>query len=158
MPGGCWIIGRFNASCLVFHTEIIFPLQKVICTAEALHRLVFALISHISSILAPMPCSMQFSRITDFFNNQQSQLGPGRNPSMCAATQVVTGLPARTLQPNQLLPTLVQAGTTCGASSQPDLIQNHFLIARMLRFLRHSRQKVPYFNISRQKVTYFNVL
>ena len=44
-----------------------------------------------------------------------------------------------------------QAGTTCGASSQPDLIQNHFLIgydiARMLRFLRHSRQKVPYFNI-----------
>ena len=51
-----------------------------------------------------------------------------------------------------------QAGTTCGASSQPDLIQNHFLIARMLRFLRHSRQKVPYFNISRQKVTYFNVL
>ena len=107
MPVGCWIIGRFNASCLVFHTEIIFPLQKVICTAEALHRLVFTLISHISSILAPMPCSMQFSRITDFFNNQQSQLGPGRNPSMCAATQVVTGLPARTLQPNQLLPTLV---------------------------------------------------
>ena len=51
-----------------------------------------------------------------------------------------------------------QAGTTCGASSQPDLIQNHFLIARMLRCLRHSRQKVPYFNISRQKVTYFNVL
>ena len=100
--GGCWIIGRFNASCLVFHTEIIFPLQKVICTAEALHRLVFALISHISSILAPMPCSMQFSRITDFFNNQpaawmgrKSQLGPGRNPSMCAAAQVVTGLPAR---------------------------------------------------------------
>merc|ERR1719234_2393310 len=49
------------------------------------------------------------------------------------------------------------AGTTCGASSQPDLIQNHFLIARMLRFLRHSRQKVPYLNILRQKVTYFNV-
>ncbi len=37
-----------------------------------------------------------------------------------------------------------QAGTTCGASSQPDLIQNHFLIARMLRFLR---RKVAYFNI-----------
>ena len=52
---------------------------------------------------------------------------------------------------------IMQAGTTCGASSQPDLIQNHFLIARMLRFLRHSRQKVPYLNISRQKVTYFNV-
>ena len=51
-----------------------------------------------------------------------------------------------------------QAGTTCGASSQPDLIQNHFLIARMVRFLRHSRQKVPYFNILWQKVTYFNVL
>ena len=51
-----------------------------------------------------------------------------------------------------------QAGTTCGASSQPDLIQNHFLISRMLRFLRHSQQKVQYFNISRQKVTYFNVL
>ena len=50
-----------------------------------------------------------------------------------------------------------QASTTCGASSQPDLIQNYFLIARMLRFLRHSRQKVPYLNISRQKVTYFNV-
>ena len=45
----------------------------------------------------------------------------------------------------------------CGASSQPDLIQNHLLIARMLRFLRHSRQKVPYLNIPRQKVTYFNV-
>ena len=28
----------------------------------------------------------------------------------------------------------------------------------MLTFLRHSRQKVPYFNILRQKVTYFNVL
>ena len=51
-----------------------------------------------------------------------------------------------------------QAGTTCGASSQPDLIKNHFLIARMLGFLQHSRQKVPYFNILRQKVTYFNVL
>ena len=51
-----------------------------------------------------------------------------------------------------------QAGTTYGAFSQPDLIQNHFLIARMLRFLRDSRQKVPYLNISRQKVTYFNVL
>ena len=49
---------------------------------------------------------------------------------------------------------LRQAGTTCGASSQPDLIQNHFLITRMLTFLRHS----PYFNISRQKVTHFNVL
>ena len=51
-----------------------------------------------------------------------------------------------------------QASTTCGASSQPDLIQNHFLTARMLRFLRHSRQKVPYFKISRQKVPYFNIL
>ena len=65
-----------------------FPLQKVI--------------SHTSLILALMSHSMQFSRITDFFNNQpaawigrKSQLGPGRNPSMCAAAQVVTGLPAR---------------------------------------------------------------
>ena len=31
--------------------------------------------------------------------------------------------------------TSTQAGTTCGASSQLDLIQNHFLIVRMLRFL-----------------------
>ena len=48
-----------------------------------------------------------------------------------------------------LLVHVKQAGTTCGVFSQPDLIQNHFLIARMLRFLQHSRQKVPYFNISR---------
>ena len=31
-----------------------------------------------------------------------------------------------------------QADTSCGASSQPVLIQNYFLIMRMLRFLRHS--------------------
>ena len=103
--GARWMLDNRSFQCLLSclshgnylcgKKRKIFPLQKVICTAEALHRLVFTLISHISSILAPMPCSMQFSRITDFFNNQQSQLGPGRNPSMCAAAQVVTGLPAR---------------------------------------------------------------
>ena len=144
------LVLSFTRKILNYLREQAFPLAE-----GNLHRMVFTVISHISSILAPMPCSMQFSRITDFFNNQQSQLGPGRNPSMCAATQVVTGLPARTLQPNQLLPTLVQAGTTCGASSQPDLIQNHFLIASMLQFLRHSQQKVLYFNISRQKSEIF---
>ena len=35
----------------------------------------------------------------------------------------------------------VQAGTTCGASSQADLTQNLVLKTRMLRFSRHSRQK-----------------
>ena len=55
-----------------------FPLQKVI--------------SHTSLILALMSHSMQFSRITDLSNNQpaawigrKSQLGPGRNPSLCAS-------------------------------------------------------------------------
>ena len=46
---------------------------------------------------------------------------------------------------------LHQAGTTCGASSQPDLIQNHFLIARMLRFLRHSRSKCRKLSFSKNK-------
>ena len=61
---------------------------------------------------------------------------------------------AFSLKPQKTYPMDVfplQAGTTCGASSQPDLIQNHFLIARMLKILRHSRQKVPYLNIPRQK-------
>ena len=84
-------------------------------------------------------------------------------------TQLVTGCCWKYRQRYPLLPcnchiiprhsiVKMQAGTTCGASSQADLIQNYFLIARMLRFLYYSRQKVPYFNILRQKVTYFNVL
>ena len=50
-----------------------------------------------------------------------------------------------------------QGGFNCGPSSHPDFIKNYFLLTRMFRFFRHSRQ-MPYFNVSRQKVTHFNAL
>ena len=50
-----------------------------------------------------------------------------------------------------------QGAFNCGPSSHPDFIKNYFLLKRMFRFFRHSRQ-MPYFNVSRQKVTQFNVL
>ena len=50
-----------------------------------------------------------------------------------------------------------QAGINCGPSSQSDFIQIYFLLKRMFRLFRHSRQ-MPYFNVSRLKVTHFNVL
>ena len=50
-----------------------------------------------------------------------------------------------------------QGDINCGPSSHPDFIKNYFLLKRMFRFFRHSRQ-MPYFNVSRQKVTQFNVL
>merc|ERR1711994_434208 len=53
--------------------------------------------------------------------------------------------------------TLNQGAFNCGPSSHPDFIKNYFLLKRMFRFFRHSRQ-MPYFNVSRQKVTQFNVL
>ena len=52
---------------------------------------------------------------------------------------------------------LRQGGFNCGPSSHPDFIKNYFLLKRMFRFFRHSRQ-MPYFNVSRQKVTHFNAL
>ena len=51
----------------------------------------------------------------------------------------------------------VQGAFNCGPSSHPDFIKNYFLLKRMFRFFRHSRQ-MPYFNVSRQKVTHFNAL
>merc|ERR1719266_689545 len=51
----------------------------------------------------------------------------------------------------------IQGAFNCGPSSHPDFIKNYFLLKRMFRFFRHSRQ-MPYFNVSRQKVTQFNVL
>merc|ERR1712218_42649 len=54
-------------------------------------------------------------------------------------------------------PQEVQGAFNCGPSSHPDFIKNYFLLKRMFRFFRHSRQ-MPYFNVSRQKVTHFNVL
>ena len=53
--------------------------------------------------------------------------------------------------------TILQGAFNCGPSSHPDFIKNYFLLKRMFRFFRHSRQ-MPYFNVSRQKVTHFNVL
>ena len=50
-----------------------------------------------------------------------------------------------------------QDAFNCGPSSHPDFIKNYFLLKRMFRFFRHSRQ-MPYFNVSRLKVTHFNVL
>ena len=52
---------------------------------------------------------------------------------------------------------VVQGSTFCEASSEPDFIQIDFLLKRMFRFFRHSRQ-MPYFIASRQKVTHFYVL
>ena len=49
-----------------------------------------------------------------------------------------------------------QCSTFCRASSEADLIQIDFLLNRMFRIFRHSRQ-MPYFNVSRQKVTYFGL-
>ena len=49
-----------------------------------------------------------------------------------------------------------QGGFNCGPSSHPDFIKNYFLLKRMFRFFRHSRQ-MPYFNVSRQNVAYLNV-
>ena len=50
-----------------------------------------------------------------------------------------------------------QAGTTCGASSQADLTQNLVLKTRMLRFLRHSRQKCRKLSFLRQKRAVFSI-
>ena len=51
----------------------------------------------------------------------------------------------------------IQGDFNCGPSSHLDFIKNYFLLKRMFRFFRHSRQ-MPYFNVSRQKVTHFNAL
>merc|ERR1719264_1376828 len=48
-----------------------------------------------------------------------------------------------------------QGAFNCGPSSHPDFIKNYFLLKRMFRFFRHSRQ-MPYFNVLGQKVTYLN--
>ena len=45
---------------------------------------------------------------------------------------------------------IIQGAFNCGPSSHPDFIKNYFLLKRMFRFFRHSRQ-MPYFNVSRQK-------
>ena len=45
----------------------------------------------------------------------------------------------------------IQAGTTCGASSQADLTKNLVLKTRILRFSRHSRQKCRKQSFLRQK-------
>ena len=52
---------------------------------------------------------------------------------------------------------IIQAGTTCGSSSQADLTQNLVLKTRMLRFSRHSRQKCRKQSFLRQKRAVFSI-
>ena len=51
--------------------------------------------------------------------------------------------------------TLIQAGTSCGESSKPDLFLNFILQVHMLRFSRHSRLKFRKSSFWEQKHWFF---
>ena len=87
---------------------MIFPSQKVIFAAEALHRMLFTVISHISLITAPMP--LQFSPARAACTGR---LHAPPALSLLRGETLLCALPPRLLQvylpglqPNQLPPAL----------------------------------------------------
>ena len=99
-------------------------------------------------LLSVPPCSCPTSQpslldqsllrltLLTFFHLKLHMVENGQTNATDATTH-----PLRQTHSGKCLLPIPQADTTCGASSQAELTQNLILKTRMLRFLRHSRQK-----------------